>query len=395
MGFHQWLAKQEEAKSTVKGMLSVRASGNTWRGLIATPPGSALEIVLDAFRRRTNIPLEIPFFAFIHFVSGMLLQRGTTIRGSIGTLHPELWTIVLAPSGSGKTFAHGVIQECSPAKSEFPEPASGARFIEALSQQSPALWFQDEIAQKLKQIESPGTPLSECKEYLLRTYDNSKIERSTKQGTITVEKPVLGILGLNTPESFKKALSAESLLDGFAQRFGFVWAEKDPNRRMVDFALYDRGQLVAACEKAFEKLPKVEDLHSVYRLSSEAETAFKTSFGMLGHDQEENESFFRRAMFRSFKYAVIYHLILGKTSDTIDAEDIGWGARLSNLHIEDMAKVLGRDDGFSRFNELVEKARKVKAKLDAEGKPTTARAIQQGVWGIKTTEEAKAILEMI
>lgn len=395
MGFHQWLAKQEEAKTTIKGMLSVQASGNTWRGLLATPPGSPLEIVLDAFRKETNIPLEIPFFAFIHFVSGMLLQRGSTIEGSIGTMHPELWTIVLAPSGSGKTFAHGVIQDCSPIKSEFPEPASGARFIEALSQQSPALWFQDEIAQKLKQIESPGTPLSECKEYLLRTYDNSKIERSTKAGTITVEEPVLGILGLNTPESFKKALSAESLLDGFAQRFGFVWAEKDPNRRMIDFPIYDRKRLVAACERAFKALPTVEDLHTAYRLPPEADAAFRTSFGMLGHNQEDNESFFRRAMFRAFKYAVIYHLILGKTSDTIDAEDIGWGARLSNLHIEDMAKVLGRDDAFSQFNALVEKARKVKEKLDAEGKPITARVIQQKVWGVKTNEEAKAILEML
>lgn len=395
MGFHHYLEKQEEAKSTIRGMLSIQVSGNTWRGLVATPPGSPLEVILNAFREKTNIPLEIPFFAFVHFVSGMLLQRGSVIKGTVGTLHPELWTIVLAPSGSGKTFAHNVIQECSPIKSEFPEPASGARFIQALSEQSPALWFQDEIAQKLKLIESPGSPLSECKEYLLRTYDNSKIERSTKQGTITVQTPILGILGLNTPASFKKALSAESLLDGFAQRFGFVWAEKDPNRRMVDFALYNRNHLVAACEKAFQKLPKVEDLHPAYHLTTEAETAFKTSFGMLGHDQEDNESFFRRAMFRAFKYAVIYHLILGKTSDTIDAEDIGWGARLSNLHLEDMVKVLSKDDAFNGFQDLVEKARKVKAKLEAEGKPVTARALQQGVRGVKNIGEAKLLLDMI
>jgi hypothetical protein len=395
MSFHRWLANQEEAKNTVRGMLSVQASGNTWRGLLATPPGSPLEIILDAFRKETNIPLEIPFFAFIHFVSGMLLQRGSTIQGSIGTLHPELWTIVLAPSGSGKTFAHGVLQECSPAKSEFPEPASGARFIEALSQQNPALWFQDEIAQILKQVESAGSPLSECKSYLLRTYDNAKIERSTKQGTITVQTPVLGILGLNTPESFKKALSAESLLDGFAQRFGFVVAEKDPNRSMVDFPIYNRKRLIAACEKAFQALPQVPDLHPVYHLPMEADEAFKTSFGMLGHNQEDNESFFRRAMFRAFKYAVMYHLILGKEGDTIDAVDIGWGARLSNLHIVDMAKVLGKDDEFSQFNLLVDKARKLKQKLDFAGTPITARLIQQKVWGVKSNDEAKAILEML
>src|SRR5690606_29605364 len=158
----------------------------------------------------------------------------------------ELWTIILAPSGSGKSLSHHAIEKSAPVRSEFPETASAARFIEALSEQSPALWFQDEIAQILKQIENPASPLGEMKSYLLRTYDNAPVERSTLKGSVRVERPVLGILGLNTPESFQKALSPESLLDGFAQRFGFVWAERDPSRPMHDYPIFDMPALVLA-----------------------------------------------------------------------------------------------------------------------------------------------------
>jgi hypothetical protein len=393
MGFHQWLEQQSEAKQTVRSMLAVSPTSDTWRGLIATPPGSPLELILSSFYAETDMPLEVPFFAFLHFVSGIMLEKGTKIEGPMGSFHPELWTIVLAPSGSGKSLAHKIIEGAAPVKSEFPEPASGAKFIHSLSQKSPALWFQDEIAQKLKLIESPGTPLSECKEYLLRTYDNNKIERATKLETITVQEPVLGILGLNTPASFKKALSAESLLDGFAQRFGFVWAEKDPARQMVDYALYNVDRLNKACAKAFAELAKTP-VHSVYKMSTQAETAFKTAFKLLGRS-DIDDSFYRRAMFRAFKYAALYHLILGKASNVIDAEDIGWGSRLCNLHLQDMSKILGGTDDFAKLKDLVDRARTTRERMQAAGKPFTQRTIQQNVRGVNSAAEAKLVMEML
>lgn len=395
MGFQHWLADQKEARDTVRAMLNAKAPETSWRGLIATPPGSPLERVLGAFQKHTNCPLEVPFFVFLHFVSGMLLQRGTRIEGVIGSISPELWTIILAPSGSGKTFCHSVIEEAAPVKSDFPEPASAARFVQALAEKSPGLWFQDEIAQILKQVENTSSPLGEMKGYLLRTYDNAPVERSTLRDTITVERPVLGILGLNTPESFQRALSAESLLDGFAQRFGFVWAERDPNRPMHQFAIYDRTALLRACTAAFSVLPAVDDLPLKYTLTHRAQEAFKASFALLGQGHEDNESYFRRAMFRAFKYAALYHVILGKSSAELDAEDIGWGARVSSMHIADMSKVLRRDKGFDEYATKVEKARAVKEAVEAEGKTLTHRLLQQRLRGIQSAAEAKAIMAML
>ncbi|MDX1554872.1 MAG: DUF3987 domain-containing protein [Xanthomonadales bacterium] len=370
-------------------------ANDAWRGLIATPPQSPLERVLSAFKAHTNVALEVPFFVFLHFVSGILIKRGTVIQGKIGTISPELWTIILAPSGSGKSLSHQAIEKSAPVRSEFPETASAARFIEALAEQSPALWFQDEIAQILKQIENPASPLGEMKSYLLRTYDNAPVERSTLKSSVRVERPVLGILGLNTPESFQKALSPESLLDGFAQRFGFVWAERDPLRPMHDYPIFDMPALELAAKQAFDGLPPAEAIPLEFTLTPEAEEAFAASFTLMGQGQEENESYFRRAMFRAFKYAALYHLILGKTAAELDATDIGWGARVSAMHLADMGKVLRRHEAFDDLAVKVAKAKQVKASVEADGQALTPRVLQQRVRGVRTAAEAKALFELL
>lgn len=394
MGFAQWQAMTKEAQETARAMLSIKdREVGGWRGLLAVPPGSALDGVIQAFYHGTDIPLELPFFALLHFASGMLLERRTRIVGNATNCYADLWTVVLAPSGAGKTFAHDILASASPVKSTFPEANSGARFIEAFKQHNFELWFQDEIAKKLEQIETPNSPLADIKEYMLRAYGYGKIERSTKKETITIETPCLGVLGLNTPGDFLRALSPESLMDGFAQRFAFVWAERDPKRPMRDYPLYNMQALGAAARKAFDQL-RATPIPEAYRVGDEAETAFREAFGLLCDGAALPESFFRRILFRSFKYAALYHFILGKASDTLDAEDIGWGARASTLHLNDMRRILAE----TKAGELLMLARKgqaVQARLAKEGKPLTERVLRQSVWGCRDAEIAAAVYAVL
>ena len=388
--------RQNEARDTIQAFLKFRDSQpQCWRGVLAVPPGSPIDTVLEAFNRFTDIPLELPFFTLMHFVSGWLLEKRVIIKGSIGEFYPELWTIVLADSGAGKTLAHDVIAKVAPVKSSFPEPASGARFIQALQQHNFSLWFQDEIAQKMKQIDTPQSPLSDIKEYLLRAYGNSKIERSTKMETITIEKPCLGILGLNTPESFFKSISQESLLDGFMQRFACVIAEPDPARNIYQnaekYAIYDietMSEIVAEAFAAIQTTP----LHPEYIIDVEGEAAFKSAFATL-ISSEIPLSYFRRVMFRSFKYAVLYHVVLGKKGNFIDAEDIGWGARVSYMHLQDAVKLLNRDQ-FAEVKKLYGKAEKVKQRFQQLGKKFTSRDLQQNIWKMDG-KTAKALHELV
>lgn len=385
-----WCAERTAARDAIRAMLSVGSDATPWRGTLAVPPGSPMEPLLTAFLDESDIPLELPFFALLHFISGMLLARRIKIQGSGIDAYPDLWTIVLAPSGSGKTFAHNIIAKAAPVKSTFPEVASGARFIEALKTNNYGLWFQDEIAQKLKQIETPGSPMADIKEYLLRAYGYDKIERSTKAETITIEEPCLGILGLNTMESFIKALSPESLLDGFAARFAFVVAERDPQRPMIDFPLYNMERLSSVAQHAFEAIQAVP-LPPVYRVGTQAEIAFRESFRVLFR-AELPEAFFRRILFRSFKYAALYHVLLGKESDTLDAQDIGWSARVALLHLQDMRKIAGQVGLLRDTLELVER---VQRRLRKPGStPLTARRLQQAERKVRNAEDARALLKL-
>lgn len=402
-GFLAFLQKREDVAEAVRvavsaNLLDAKQDRPGWRGMMAVPPGSGIERVLSAFRSETDIPLEVPFFSFIHFVSGWLMSKGVLLDGPMGEMSPELWTIVLAGSGAGKTWAAEAVEAAAPVKSNFAQPASAKAMLDNFTQPW-CLWTQDEIAQILKQIEKSDGPLgAEAKEYLLRAYSNSSITRKTAKDTITVERPVLGILGLNTPESFRKALSAESLLDGFAQRFGFVWAKDDPGRPFQDYAIYDKKSIVRICQQAFDDIAKVP-FHERYTIGPEAKLAFETSFGLLAKGFENSKSYFRRAIYRAFKYALIYHVMLRKTSQDIDAEDIGWGARAVSLHLADMNKVLGNaENGGTQFKQLasnVERVKKWVERRTAAGIETKPRDLKNGLRGFKDTQEAATMLELV
>jgi len=395
----EWDRKSDETRGMITTMLNKKVSPEIWRGMMAVPPGSVLESVLEAFKMETDIPLELPFFTMLHFISGYLLSKRIKMTGKFGSIYPELWTIVLAESGTGKTFAHDQIAKHAPVKSEFPECNSGAKFIDAFQENNFGLWFQDEIAQKMKQIETPQSPLADVKEYLLKAYSNDKIERSTmKGGTITINEPCLGILGLNTPASFYKSVSPESLLDGFMQRFACVVAEADPDRDVKltpeQYALYDAEALQKASKRAFDKLLKVE-LHSEYRLSREAEQAYIVSFGLLINSEDIPTSFFRRIMFRGFRYALLYHIILGKTSVDIDKEDIGWGARVAALHLSDYKKLFTRDDNFLALEKLITRTKDIKQHCQDEGIEFTHRYLQQRIGGKLKASGAKVLIGLV
>jgi hypothetical protein len=396
-GFVRYLERNEQARETVRAMLDLdkmRESLKGWRGDFVLPPGTSADVILSAFKRYTDIPLEIPFFAFLHFLSGMLLQRRVKIKG-LGAMNADLWTVVLADSGSGKTWAHDAIAKASPVKSEFPMPASGAAFIESLQSHNFGLWFVDEIAQTLKQIEQTGSPLADVKTYLLNTYGSHKIERTTKKnGTITIDEPCLSILGMNTPESFYKSLSQESLLDGFAQRFAFVVAETDPLRPMQNFPLYEQDKVVAQCGKAFDMVAAVPVLDE-YIISTDAKKAYEQAFeDLLRLTTNTPASFFRRAMFRTFRYALLYHIILGKTGAELDPADIAWGARLVRLHLADIHHILNRGE-MAAVGSLVSKIEQLKAKRTAQGLKTTPRDVQQRIRGFESVADAAALLKIV
>lgn len=386
--------KQERIKNTIISMLKVKnyIQEETWRGAIATPPGSFIEVVLNCFNKMTNIPLEIPFFTCISFISSYLLKNGIHINFNGGEVKPDIWTVILAESGAGKSFSTQTIKSYIEMDNSylFPDFSSSAKFIENLEKNNNTLYFRDEFGQFLKSLESPQ--LLEMKDYFLRLYDNNGISRSTLKSETIIENPSLSILGVTVLETFLSTLGLESLTDGLGQRFNYVIAKKDENRKMIDFPLYETIDFKNNIKESWDKcLQSIK--HKEYILSDDARDGFKTSFSFLC-TLELPESYYRRIMYKGIKYSLIYHVILQKESNVIDAFDMGWAGRICSMHIKDSIELLSGYDK-SDLQNLLLKAEEISQEFIRENKRLTARDLIRRISKIKTAQQAKALIDLL
>lgn len=381
----------DDRRDALKGLLAARTFSQHWRGMEIIPPRSFLDEVAALFYRTTDFPLEIPVFLALHSIAAYLLDSGAAVRVAGRTMGPDLWTTILAPSGSGKTLTTEVLARVLPLR-QFPEVTSAARFIEELARHNRAAWFQDEWAQVLKRMESQ-TYAEELRDYLLRLYDNKPIARRTARATIEIADPALVVLGTTVKETFLENVSAESMLDGFMQRFQFVFGDPDPERPTSLFPIYRvmEEDNLRPLHEAWMRIAQTP-LHMTYDASSEAESAFCNAF------QQEHQrhlsmpsSFFRRVMWRVFKYALVYHVLLCKETPEIDAEDVGWAVRVASLHLADARRLL---DSYE-LNDLEILIRKAESYARRLGRRPTARELISGVRGVTNAPMARFILEVM
>jgi hypothetical protein len=384
-------AEKQEYVSTITKVK--RATKDQWRGMVAVPPGTLLETMLAQFRRKTNIPLEVPFFTFFHYVSAHLVDQNITVEFEGSHVQADFWTIILASSGAGKTWTHsqiksalgGVIPEV-----EGTASASAAQFLQELeSKNGKGLWVRDEFLQLLKSMEAGG-PMAEMKDYLLRIYDNAPITRRTKKDEIHVEHPALSILGFNATESFIANIDGDSLVDGFTQRFGFVLAEADASRPFKDYPVWNINTKNWGAE--WKKL--IADIRPKYVTSDDAIIKFKRMFSDL-IQSEMPESFYRRILWKAHKYALIYHIVRGQAHNpVIEAEDYGWAARALIMHIQDASTILSRTS-FGDLEKLMQQAEGAVERMKSKGIEVTPRTLLQRVKGLKNSSTAKFIFEML
>lgn len=366
---------------------------NTFKSLAVVPANTPLEKVVQVFERETNIPLQIPLMSFLSLISTYLVKNEATVNVKGAIIRPDIWNIVLANSGAGKTYAHSKIAKSAKSilgvEANFPAVAGAGAFIEGLQEHNKSMWFCDEIAQFIGGMEVLGSPTNQCKEYLLKTYDGEKVERKTKKETITIENPQLTILGLNTIESFINKITDESFTDGFSQRFGFVLAQPDTNRAIEDYDWFYEDMIHNELNEAFQEIANVT-IHKTYELSNEAFQQYRKGFRQLLRF-EISESFYRRLMYRSFKYALIFHIIFGKDNNIIDEEDQGWAMRVIRLHLNDLKQILNLYN-FSKIEKIIQRVEVLKKKY---GSSLTVRKILQYEKNIKSVPEAKQILGLI
>jgi hypothetical protein len=218
-----------------------------------------------------------------------------------------------------------------------------------------------------------------------------QLKGAQKKDVILVENPVLSLLGFTALQPFCDGISAESLLDGFSQRFGFLLALPDEQRRWQDFPVW----AVDSDCWAPQFLKLTEGILPLYEASSEAEEAFLSSFSSLSGGVKLEESFFRRVMWRAHKFALCYHIIRGQAHDPrLSSEDYGWAARLLEMQLADAAQVLEMCSQ-SNISQAIDAASKIVDRLKTEGKPITARSILARTRLISTAGTARFILSVL
>lgn len=387
-------AINSDAKQTIQAMLGVKLGGH-WPTLQeCVPPGSLLEQIMEAFEATTDIPLEIPVFATLHYLSALLLQKGVVINFAGQHVRPDIWSICLAESGAGKTYAQSMVKKALDTDiSMFNDFASAAKFMEELRDNNKGLWTRDEFAQFLKQLEVQPH-MNDAKDYLLRCYDGNPISRATKGETITVEDPALVIFGSTVFSTFRDNITQEMLLDGFAQRFAYVIAERDPSRGHV--AIYRMPAKLEAIKQSWDVLGH-NDFSPEYRVDEVSEKAFEEAFRVLlgrANSADVPLSYFRRILFRAVKYALIYHILLGKPGTLLDKEDFGYAARVCALNLRDLRKLLDQFQ-LSEFQVLSDKAEAYVRRKQAAGEKTTPGKLVAGVRGVGNANNARALLDFL
>jgi len=355
----------------------------------ALPADSFLETAVAAFRGTTDIPLELPLAAAVAMVNAHILESGTALDLRGQRISPALWTVVLAPSGSGKTFAIRRLLDATGADfNRFAEPASAAAFVDNLKNSNRGLWIRDEFGHFLRNLETQKH-LAELRDYLLQLYDGVRIERNTRKQSVVIEEPALTIFGAHVDATWHDCVPADGLLDGFAQRFNYLASRE----RQEDVrAFYDLSRWYPRLRETWRRLVEVP-LAPVYTVGEEALATFEVAFhefrAALG--SEVDASFFRRVMFSSLRYALVYHVVRGRTAPELDAADIGWAVQMTWRHLCDTALMLDRV-GLNDLSRRLERVRRLVGKARARGEVIAARDVQQSLK--VPAEHARALLEL-
>ncbi len=373
-GFRKFIKDKSDAERALIDaafQLDLNGSGPTLDDCI--PKNSILSAVDRYFWEYTDMPRELPFFYVMHYVLASLLQRGVEIHKGKQVILPDLWTVVVARSGSGKTLSQKQLDKAMSGSIKlFPGAKTSLQFLTELRDHRLGLFIRDEFAQFLKDV-AKDSNMKDVRDYLLRTYDNSTIEYKTTVSSTRVENSAISILGYTPTKTLKKYLTTEMLLDGFAQRFSFCVAEQDERPIIGD---YDFDLLAERVAPHWNKIVNTPS-HPVYRVSNEARGVFNYVVGQIvakAREDDIDDSFSRRLAFTTYKYGLAYHILTGKSDDVIGPEDLARGAQLVALHLANLRKILD-------FYEVIDKsgvkpATSLAVKADRVGSPTAVVAVE-------------------
>lgn len=380
----------------------IRAAGQRLDEVDAvTPPGTFLETVVGVVRRDTDLPPEIAWGVSMLLMSAALAQNRCTVSWPHDHRPQELaqWLVILAPSGAGKTLLRNAIAEGLGLQLiELPEPGSARAFLDSMCAcEGRALWSRDEYGQLMQQI-AAGGPLGPLRDYMLRAYDHSGLEITTKKdGTVRVDRAVLSILGSSVDSSWAACVDVQMLVDGLLARHLFVCAKRRPMRVPIYPMEHIRATLEASAQGLRERLAEQDQRFVITQAAADAYgDLWRELVGALG--DRLDPAYVRRVTWAAGRYAVLYHILLGKDGLEIGTQAMRWAWRAVLLHLQYARTALALSD--AGFAQKLDKIMDWTSKQIAEGAdPESAHFVRSMLQHFRrelsNAQEARQIIDLV
>lgn len=317
----------------------------------------SLSMIYHKFWKNTDIPMALPVFGFLSFVSAFCVFSRAKHQIPFDRPKPlNTWVMALAPSGANKTMSFKLLERLIPTlngekvvKPNFTKPDGPKAMVQQLSDSDDGLffWFEDEASQFFKQVEQIGSPLSAVKEYLLKIKDGDKIDRLNAKEHITAQGTVMTQFFINTIDSMVKSISDDSMHDGLARRYQFVVSDKDHDRDFTDFALYKLNNIHQDenLEKALIKLFSTDINDVTFTFSDSCIKLYEDCFKLFWDKQfskfmENDKNMYRTYMMESWKYGVFHHILHNQEGTEISGKSLQWGLKVSLFLLNSFQKFI-------------------------------------------------------
>ena len=322
-----------------------------WGGYMYCPLGSVLEATVREFDQKTHAPLELPLFTTLAMLSAIALKRKIRIRisGVAKPLEVFVWIMLLAESGSLKSLTMSSIAEV------IEEAGEKDLFRELSGVSGPAAFMQEfagtgetpsmnrllftlEEAGQFRKKMRDGGPLEELKNIFIQIYDGKQVTRITKTSKLVVENPVISLFGISVAEIFLQEVLPEDMLSGEMQRQAIILCEPyDVNARRHAIMKINLGKTRRDWKRLIQSL-----VHAEYTVNPRMVRFFESINKRLVEKFSKDipDSFLLRIMWSFHRYALLYHLLLGKGHEqNISKDAYRYAERVIERILSDMARV--------------------------------------------------------
>jgi Protein of unknown function (DUF3987) len=183
---------------------------------------------IEYLKRRSDCPTDFHIHAGMAALSVALGNR-VWCDGWARPIYPNLWIVVIAQSGFGKSvpldMSEALVRKAGLEASVLPDSFSQEALYTMLSQQPSGIFFLQEFSAFLGSLQRNYNEGSVP--WLTKIFDVPETDtRVLRSERITLRKPCITILGASSPEWFAESYKASLLGGGFLARFLFCPSEE-------------------------------------------------------------------------------------------------------------------------------------------------------------------------